>query len=216
MQACTRLGPKSVVHDRFDYAAAIAESWKHQVLTTIVKARYHDLHDMLVVDQIVAAYTREHTASNRAEIKFGADSDLLELGYIYKYNERPTILYRPMSGVDFVKNMLTPAKPAVLFALDVKKVIPMAPDPDYPVRIDVHSGNERPEQSYVAIRYRDKWFWVDSTDSNSRRTFVYLSIAFNLTLAGKEAGGQVIVPIRERSEERDSAEVLINATGGQE
>ena len=37
-----RVGPKSLAHDRFDYSAAITQSWKEQMLLNMVKLRYMD------------------------------------------------------------------------------------------------------------------------------------------------------------------------------
>jgi len=34
---CTGIGPRTVVHDRFDYTAAIGDSWKEQMLINTVK-----------------------------------------------------------------------------------------------------------------------------------------------------------------------------------
>ena len=56
---CTHVGPKSVTVDRFDYAAAIGESWKQQTLLNIVKLRYMDLPVFLDVSSIVAGYSME-------------------------------------------------------------------------------------------------------------------------------------------------------------
>jgi len=37
---CTTMGPATISRDRFDYVAAISNSWKNQMLLNLVKARY--------------------------------------------------------------------------------------------------------------------------------------------------------------------------------
>ena len=117
LTACQGVGPKYLAEDRFDYAQALGSAWNRQVLNSIVRTRYLDVIAFLGVDQIVTAYTREHRSSGKLEFALNADEDLLELGYTYRFSERPTILYRPMSGAEFVRNMMTPPRPAVVFSL---------------------------------------------------------------------------------------------------
>jgi hypothetical protein len=117
LAACQSIGPQYLAEDRFDYAQALGSAWNRQVLNSIVRTRYLDVVSFLGVDQIVTAYTREHRTSGKLEFALNADEDLLELGYTYRFSERPTILYRPMSGAEFVRNMMTPPRPAVVFSL---------------------------------------------------------------------------------------------------
>lgn len=42
------------------------------------------------------------------------------------------------------------------------------------------SGNKRPADAYAAINYRNRWFWIDDRDLNSKRTFRFLMMFASL------------------------------------
>jgi hypothetical protein len=50
---CAGIGPPTVSRDRFDYTAAISESWKHQMLFNMVKIRYGDAPVFLDVSSVM-------------------------------------------------------------------------------------------------------------------------------------------------------------------
>ena len=84
---------------------------------------------------------------------------------------------------------------------DRDSVLVMMTGQDYPAPIRIHSGPEAPGNAYAAIRYRDQWFWIDPGDNRSKLTMVYLHMVFQLTRAGRQAGSQVIVPVRPSAED---------------
>lgn len=43
--------------------------------------------------------------------------------------------------------------------------------------------NSRPDESTVAVRHRDRWFYIDETDTESKRAFVFLQTLIGMRLA---------------------------------
>lgn len=46
--------------------------------------------------------------------------------------------------------------------------------------ITIHSSPRYPQHAYLAVAYRDYWFYIDDYDVNSKRTFVLLQQIYNL------------------------------------
>jgi len=117
---CMRTGPDMVPLDQFDYANAIGDAKKQQILMNIVKLRHAEWPVFLEVNQVVAGYNWEQTGSARFFFRRLFDvaaSDSAELGYVGRFVERPTITYSPLGGENFVRNILTPARPDSLLSL---------------------------------------------------------------------------------------------------
>ena len=73
------------------------------------------------------------------------------------------------------------------------RTIPSIPrdegDDGYLIRIN--NSKEKPDDAFVAVKYRDYWFWLDDRDIQSKRVFAFLMILFSLT----ETGGQEGLPL---------------------
>ena len=121
---CTSVGPGTVTRDRLDYVRSIGESWKQQTLLNVVKLRYGDVPVFLEIAQVIAGYQIQGTigagftgGNSTAGIvgPFTASGTATGLG---TYTDRPTVIYAPLTGVDFLKKLMTPIPPsAVLFLL---------------------------------------------------------------------------------------------------
>jgi hypothetical protein len=122
--ACTSIGPATVAHDRIDYASAIGDSWKEQTLLNIVKLRYVDMPIFLEITQVIAGYQLQRAVGgsftagnfNAALVgPFTASGNATAAG---TYTDRPTVIYQPLTGVDFLRRLMTPIPPSsVLFVL---------------------------------------------------------------------------------------------------
>jgi hypothetical protein len=116
--------PATVAQDRIDYATAIGNSWKEQTLLNIVKLRCGDMPIFLEVAQVVAGYQLQSaiggsfTAGNfNASLigPFTANGSATAAGI---YTDRQTVIYSPLTGVEFLKWLMTRVPPSsILFML---------------------------------------------------------------------------------------------------
>jgi hypothetical protein len=122
---CTTIGPETVSRDRLSYTAAVAESWKTQMLLNIVKLRYGDTPVFLDVGQIVSGYTVESTLSAAATANLSTWSvphpnfpdASAGLGAAGRFQDRPTVTYAPLAGERFARSMMTPLRPVSVLSL---------------------------------------------------------------------------------------------------
>ncbi len=138
LTACTSRGPVQVEQDRFDYSDYISTSWKSQGLMNIVRMRYLDWPVFMEVQQVISSYRWEIFGTVKGEVRtpIAEQFNKLDATITGRYQENPTVVYKPLSGAVYSKAMLSPARPAVLFAL-VKTGMPA----DQMFRISVHSIN---------------------------------------------------------------------------
>jgi len=117
MAGCGTIGSRTVPRDQFDYAAAISDSWKRQMLLNLVKLRYNDAPTFLEVSSIIAQYSLE--ASLTAGVAWNAilPVDSESLGAAGRYTDRPTITYSPLRGEQFTRDLMTPIPPASLCSI---------------------------------------------------------------------------------------------------
>lgn len=122
---CSSIGPDTVPRDRSDYAAAIGDSWKQQTLLNIVKLRYGDFPVFLEIAQVIAGYQMQTTvaagfsAQNYIPSTVGVPAAIGGSATVgATYIDRPTVIYAPLTGNDFIKKLMAPVPPvAVLFLL---------------------------------------------------------------------------------------------------
>jgi hypothetical protein len=50
----------------------------------------------------------------------------------------------------------------------------------------IHSGNERPESVFTAVRYGDHWYWVEPGDAETKRALTAVMFFFTLADTGTE------------------------------
>jgi predicted small lipoprotein YifL len=124
LAACRSIGPATVPRDRIDYMSSLGNSWKEQTLLNIVKLRYGDVPIFLDVTQVIAGYQLQTTvaggfsAGNSTAGLVGPFVVSGSAAATNTYTDRPTVIYAPLTGVDFLKQLMTPIPPsAILFLL---------------------------------------------------------------------------------------------------
>ena len=141
LSGCASIGPGTVARDRFDYIAAISDSWKSQMLLNLVKLRYGDAPVFLDVASVINQYGIEGsiglsgswTQNAQVPWPYGALYNILGAG---RYAERPTITYSPLSGEKFARSLMTPIPPAAILNF-LQGGYPV----DLVLRLGVHSVN---------------------------------------------------------------------------
>jgi hypothetical protein len=341
LTGCASIGPPTVVRDRFDYVAAISDSWKRQTLLNLLKVRYADAPVFMDVTSVISAYSVQGDISVGGQITpLGRSGDTFtSAGAAGQYADKPTITYQPLSGDKFARSLMAPIPVTGILSLiqagypadlvlricvnsinglendfggagnpragspqfrelmtllrqsqaaggagfrtkeaakDKQSVVmffrpssgetepltrnirgllgldPVArefavvygsfPEPDaevailtrsvlqvmidlasqidvpaadiaegrvyrpqrtveqerlFPPLVTVHTAASPPEGAYVAVRYRDQWFWIDDRDQQSKRTLTFLMMAFSLTESvAPQAAPVVTIPAR--------------------
>ena len=155
LAACSSIGPATVARDRIDYLGSLGNSWKQQTLLNIVKLRYGDVPIFLEVTQVIAGYQLQTTvaggvtAGNSTAGIVGPFVVSGTAGAQNTYTDRPTVIYSPLMGVEFLKQLMTPIPPsAVLFLLQsgysAKLSLLMVLDSINGVNNEVRRGVPRP------------------------------------------------------------------------
>ncbi len=119
LSSCASIGPATVRRDQVDYADAVSEAAKRQLLLNLVKLRYGDTPNFVTLSQLVAGYTMEGRLAiggdfNRDSWIFGHNFDF---GLGGTFSDHPTATYTPLQGAAFAELMLKPISPNSLFAV---------------------------------------------------------------------------------------------------
>jgi hypothetical protein len=62
----------------------------------------------------------------------------------------------------------------------------LSTDNGAPRLIRIHSSKNKPDDSFVAVSYRDHWFWIDDRDLKTKRTFAFMMMLFTLADTGEK------------------------------
>lgn len=57
-----------------------------------------------------------------------------------------------------------------------------------PRLVRVRSSSSKPSDTFVAVPYRNTWFWIDDCDLKSKRAFAFMMLLFTLSDPGQKEG----------------------------
>jgi hypothetical protein len=116
--ACTSMGPQTIPNDQFNYNDAIANASREQMLNNLIRMRYAETPTFLRVSSVISQYTRGASAN----VGVGANSsatggDTASAGGRVRWSDRPVITYTPVTGQEFVQDLLTPPGPGQMLEM---------------------------------------------------------------------------------------------------
>jgi hypothetical protein len=58
--------------------------------------------------------------------------------------------------------------------------------------VQIHSSEGKPGDAFVAVPYRNQWFWIDDRDLRTKRAFAFMMLLFTLAESGEKETPPVI------------------------
>ena len=117
---CETLGPEALRQGRNEYNAAVKGTEVQEFLLNIVRLRFQDKPYVLGLASINSRIERttELSLSYRKRV-VRRNQDFWEgfLGGGVEYSEKPSIVYQPLRGREFVRQLLTPVDLRTMFLL---------------------------------------------------------------------------------------------------
>jgi len=114
---CLSLGPGTLKADQVDYARALGDAKKREILALIVGLRYADAPVFLNVSQVIAGYTFTAGATAVADSRPDPGGPAAGLTGVASYSDHPTFTFTPTTGESFAKAYIHPLPPALIMPL---------------------------------------------------------------------------------------------------
>jgi hypothetical protein len=112
-----QLGPTRLRADQVDYARALGDAKKRDILASIVGLRYGDAPAFLSVSSIIAAYQFDSTAGATANLGSGAQPNYALATGSVSWSNRPTFTFSPTTGDAFASAYIRPLAPELMLPL---------------------------------------------------------------------------------------------------
>jgi hypothetical protein len=115
--ACVHIGPTRLRADQVDYARALGDAKKREILASIVGLRYGDAPAFLTVSSIIAAYQFDTTAGATGNIGSGSEPNYALATGSVSYSNHPTFTFTPTTGEAFASAYIRPLAPELFLPL---------------------------------------------------------------------------------------------------
>ena len=115
--ACVHIGPARLKADQVDYARALGDAKKREILAAVIGLRYGDAPAFLTVSNIIAAYTFDTTAGATANAGSGSMPNYATATGSVSYSNHPTFTFTPTTGEAFASAYIRPLAPSLVLPL---------------------------------------------------------------------------------------------------
>jgi hypothetical protein len=117
MTGCAHFGPDQLRADQVDYARALGEAKKREILAAIVGLRFADSPSFLTVSQIIASYTFDTSGTTTLNAGSGSMPNYALATGTLSYSNHPTFTFTPTTGEAYAQAYIRPLAPSLVLPL---------------------------------------------------------------------------------------------------
>ena len=118
LTACRTFGPEAIQSSQLDYNKSLSNGVQQELLLNIVRLRYRESPFFLNPGNLTTSFKTSASFGLNGDLNLGGGSDSLSPSTGFGYSHAPTVVYTPVQGKDFVRDLMTPLDPSELFFLD--------------------------------------------------------------------------------------------------
>ena len=128
---CIKIGPRVVQSSQLDYNQALANGVQQELLLNIVRLRYREAPYFLLPGNLTTSFKSSGSLGLNGEFDLDSNGNMLSPSTGFGFSSSPTVVYTPLQGKEFVRDLMTPIDPRELFLLDesgwsIKRVFGLA------------------------------------------------------------------------------------------
>jgi len=201
------LGPGTGIRDRFDYSSAVAD------YALLARMRRVQLSGGIGMRVRRLESDEAGLMTFRQKVDPAIEADLREIRQLLGLDPGAREFRVGYGSVASDKEIAILTRSALEILVDLSSFIAVPEEhvaerrvsptaaaeegPAGPIRplIQIKSSRDRPADAFVAVPYRDYWFWIDDRDVPSKRMFSFIMFVFALVEpASKDAPPVLTIP----------------------